>query len=103
MRRLFNGIWNVITTLYRLIVIGMLLVFGLLFYALLQGGTPVRVPDNVALVLAPTGQVVDLHDVDPTQRLFEDLAGEIPSRTVLRDLTDALHAAAGDDRVRMWC
>lgn len=99
MRRLFDGIWRVITTLYRLIVIGMLLVFGLLAYAAFKGGTPVRVPDGVALVLAPTGQIVDQRDADPTQRLFEDLAGDVPSQTALRELTDALHAAANDDRI----
>ncbi|MGH8482178.1 MAG: signal peptide peptidase SppA, partial [Nevskiaceae bacterium] len=60
-----------------------------------------KVEDNVALVIYPSGQLVEARDEDPTQRFFEELSGEPPSQTPVRDLTDALEKGAADPRVAL--
>ena len=99
MRKLFRLLWNLVTALYRIVVLLLLILLGVAVWAALQDVAPVRVPDKVALVLAPSGDVVDHLDTDPMQRALEQWAGEMPSQTLLRDLTDALYAAAGDPRI----
>ena len=70
-------------------------------WLILQGGPTPRMEDNVALVIYPSGQLVESRDDDPAQRFFEELAGEPPSQTPVRDLTDALEKGAKDPRVAL--
>lgn len=63
-----------------------------------HGGPPVRVENNVALALIPTGNVVDQTN-NAGQSLLRQLGQTKPSQTLLRDLTAALDAAAGDARI----
>lgn len=98
-RRFFGGVWSLIVNLYRgVIIIGFfLLLFSL--YSAFTGGPAQHVESNVALVLWPSGALVDQLDSDPSQRLIEQFSGEPPSQTRLRDLTQALEAAATDARI----
>lgn len=99
LRRTFDFVWGVIVTIYRVVVIaGVLLALTLAWFAL-RGGTPTVVENNVALVLAPTGMLVEQIDQDPGQLLFENISGEMPSQSSLRDLIEALETAATDDRI----
>lgn len=100
MRRLLRGLWLLINTAYRLVVLLVLAAVGLAIWAAVRDAAPPRVPDGVALVIAPSGVVVDHLDADPFERFVQDMAGEPPSQTLLRDLTDALQAAAEDRRIR---
>lgn len=97
--RLLGGIWTLIVTIYRGLVILGFFIFLFFLWTAVQGGPARKVDDNVALVLWPSGALVDQLDSDPSQRLFEQLSGELPSQTLLRDLVDALEAAAEDDRI----
>lgn len=98
-RRLFDLAWSAVVTLYRVVVIvGIVLVLGLIWMAM-QGGRPVKVENNVALVLAPTGVLTEQIDIDPGQRFMEQLSGDGPSQSRLRDLIDALDAARDDERI----
>ena len=99
--RAFGFLWALITGVYRFIVIVLvLLMIGGIWMAL-QGGPTPRMDDNVALVIYPSGQLVESRDDDPTQRFFEELSGEPPSQTPVRDLTDALEKGAKDPRVTL--
>lgn len=100
-RRFFGGIWSLIVNLYRAVVIVGFCVFLYLLYTAFTGGPAKHVDSNVALVLWPSGALVDQLDNDPGQRLLEQFSGDPPSQTRLRDLTDALEAAATDDRIPM--
>jgi protease-4 len=100
-RRLFGGLWSLIVNIYRgFVIIGFLLSLYLL-WSLFSGGPTKHVDDNVALVLWPTGALVDRLDQDPGQRLIEQFSGEPPSQTRLSDLTEALEAAATDSRINL--
>jgi protease-4 len=99
--RAFGLIAALITGVYRLIVIALVLLLVGGIWLALQGGPPPRMDDNVALVIYPSGQLVESRDQDPTQRFFEELAGDPPSQTPLRDLIEALEKGASDPRVAL--
>ncbi len=98
-RRMFDFLWGLIVTVYRVVVIIAILAALALAWMAIRGGSPVRVEDNVALVLAPSGALVDQVDEDPSRRFLESFGGELPSQSGLRDLIDALDAARDDDRI----
>jgi protease-4 len=99
--RVFGWIWALVNGLYRLIVIGVFLLVAVGIWIAVQGGATPRMESNVALVLYPSGQLVEARDEDPTQRFFEELAGDPPSQTPVRDLTEALEKGATDERITM--
>ena len=97
LRRGFDLIWGVVITFYRLLIILSVVIFvGVLWTAFSGGPTP-TVEDNVALVIWPAGEMVD--QLDNERRFVEQIMREPPSQTRLRDLTDALEAAADDKRI----
>ncbi len=97
--RLFGFIWGVFVVLFRtFVVLGVLLSLALAWFAF-KGKAPVAIDDNVALILAPSGSLVEQIDADPGQQFLEDVSGDMPSQSSLRDLIDALNAARDDDRI----
>ena len=99
--RLFGALFALIDAVYKLVVILLLLVIVGGIWMALQGGPAPQMEDKVALVIYPTGQLVDSTDSDAAQRFFEDLAGEAPAQTSLRSLTDALEKGAQDPRITL--
>lgn len=97
--RFFGFIWSVFVVLFRTILVLTVLIAVVAVWFAVRGERPVRIEDNVALVLAPSGSLVEQIDADPGQRFFEDISGEMPSQSSLRELIDALHAAQDDDRI----
>jgi protease-4 len=96
--RLFGWIWRLFVGAYRvLIILWTLVVAGLIWFAL-QGGAPVRVENNTALTLVPSGTLVEQIN-SPNAGLLRQLGETRPSQTLLRDLTDALGAATTDSRI----
>jgi protease-4 len=97
--RFFGAIWKIAVLLYRTIFILSLAVSLFVIWTLVGGSRLPTVEDNVALILAPTGDLVEQIDQDPGQQLFESFTGEAPSQTLLRDLVDALEFAKDDPRI----
>lgn len=97
--RLFRFVWNLVVGIYKLFVILFLVLSGVLLWLALRDGPGVKIENNVALVVAPTGVLVDQIDRDPSQAFFEDVAGEVTSQSTVRDMTQALENAAGDTRI----
>ena len=97
--RFFNGLWSIVVWGYRLLVIAMLcLSLGLLWMAW-GGKRAAPIESNVALVIAPSGELVEQLDQDPAQQFAEEFRGDLPSQTTLRDLIEALDLAASDARI----
>ena len=94
--RLIRGAFTVVRTLLQLIV---LLVLVAVLVNVFQGSA-VQVPESGALVLAPTGLLVDELAGDAIIRAFNDAQGVPPQETLVKDLVDALDAAADDDRIQ---
>ena len=99
--RFFNGLWNVIVWGYRLIIIAMVMVSLSLLWMSFGGKRAATIENNMALVIAPTGELVEQNDQDPTQQFAEEFNGDLPSQTVLRDLIEALDLAKDDVRITM--
>ncbi|MGQ0621182.1 MAG: signal peptide peptidase SppA [Panacagrimonas sp.] len=95
--RILGFIWGAVIALYRLMIILSVVVFLGFLWMTFRGGPTPTVEDNVALVLWPTGELVD--QLDRERRLLERFTSEPPSQTLLRDLIDALDAAAEDPRI----
>lgn len=98
-RRLFNGLWAVMSTLYKLFIMLSLVVFVGMLWLAAKGGRAPTVEENMALVVWPSGNLVEQLDHQPGRRLFEQFSGEPASQTLLRDLVEALERGARDDRI----
>lgn len=98
--RLFDWAWRVVTTLYKLVVICGVVITIIAVWFAYHGGSAVKVQQNVALVLAPSGSLVEQLSYEPGRALLEDIAGDQPSQTLLRDLIETLDKAALDPRIK---
>jgi protease IV len=95
---ILNFLWRGLDGLRKFLHLILLLVlFGFLFGAL-RVSIPV-VPHKAALVIAPEGEIVEQLSGDPIARAFEEARGQGKAETLLWDLTDAIRAAAKDDRI----
>jgi len=99
-RRIFDGLWTVISTLYKaVIMIGFVFFLGTLWFLWSGPRLSAEVEDNVALIVAPTGALVDRVDIDPRWALIDQLAGAPPPQTAMRDVITAFERGAEDPRI----
>jgi len=97
--RLLGFIWRGLDGLRRVLhLILLLVIFGFIFGAL-RTSIP-SLPSRAALVIAPEGEIVEQMSGDPLDRAIAEAQGQGPSETLLRDLVDAIRAAADDDKVQ---
>ena len=94
----FRGVWRGLDVLRRLMhLLLLLLIFGFIIGAL-RGGVP-KIPASGALLIQPSGEIVEQRSGDPLTIAFNEARGAAAGETLLWDLTDALRAAADDRRV----
>ncbi len=97
--RLLRALWYGLNTLRR--VLHLILLVGLLIIVLAAiVGQPVPVPASAALVINPTGMLVEQLEGSPLDRALADLNNQAPPQTLLREVTDSLERAAEDDRIK---
>ena len=98
--RFIYGIWRGLDVLRRCMHLLLLLaLFGIVIGALRQS-TP-RLPDKAALVVRPSGDIVEQLSGEPIERALNEAQGEGVPQTLLWDLTSAIRAAAVDPRILM--
>lgn len=98
-RSFFAGLWRGLDGLRKTLhLILLLIIFGVLI-GVLRGSVP-RIPAKAALLLAPEGTLVEQLTGAPLERALQQARGEGRAETLLWDLTDTLHAAAGDSRIQ---
>ncbi|HXL97719.1 MAG TPA: signal peptide peptidase SppA, partial [Steroidobacteraceae bacterium] len=96
--RFFYGLWRGLDVLRRCLHLLLLLaLFGILIGALRQA-TP-RLPQKAALVVRPSGAIVEQLSGQPIERALNEAQGEGMPQTLLWDLTTAIRAAASDPRI----
>lgn len=100
--RFFGFIWRIVEILRR-VIITLAILGSIAFFALflLLGSESTQVEDNIVLVWAPTGELVDTIDKPAGDEVIQQLLGEPPAQTRVRDLIKTLVHAADDDRVSM--
>lgn len=98
MRRLFAFLGRIIDAIR--VVLGrlvFLLVLGIILYAVFSGPEPLAVPEESALVWAPSGVITEQRSQGNPVDLL--LGSALPQNSELQDLLDALARAKTDDRI----
>jgi protease-4 len=96
--RFIYGIWRGLDVLRRCMHLLLLLaLFGIVIGALRQS-TP-RLPEKAALVVRPSGDIVEQLSGEPIERALNEAQGQGVPQTLLWDLTSAIRAAALDPRI----
>ena len=101
--RFFLGIWNVIDGARKLVLNAVFLLFlFLLVMAFIGTGNALVVQPNTALIISPSGNVVEEYSGTPLDQALMQATEEKPSETRLRDLVEAMRRARDDkDIVRL--
>ena len=101
MMRLLKGIWRVLSGISRVITVLAPLVFVAIFVIAFSAGlsdsTPEPLPDKAALLIAPSGPLVE--DAPPVDPVSAFLNQDYDQPTLLNDLVRAIRWAAEDDRI----
>lgn len=96
---LVRALWYGLNTVRRILhLILLLAIFGILLAG--SVGQPVAVPSSAALVVNPTGMLVEQLEGSPLDRALAEINNDVPPQTLLRDVTDSLERAASDDRIK---
>jgi protease IV len=97
---LLRAIWAGLNTIRKILhLILLLVIFGLLLAGAV--GQPVHFPSSAALVINPTGMLVEQLEGSPLDRAIAQMNNEAPPQTLLRDVTDSLDQAVTDDRIKV--
>ncbi|MGN6520185.1 MAG: signal peptide peptidase SppA [Dokdonella sp.] len=97
-RRFFRGLWDALNFTRRLVFNLIFLALLLAFFGAFFASRPLLAP-RTALVLDPSGAIVEQYSTDPTQRALSSIAGNESPEVQLRDLLRAIDAAAKDARI----
>jgi protease-4 len=98
-KRSLGWIWWVLDGARKVLHL-LVLLFVLILVLASLAPDEVVVPDDVALVLAPDGTLVDQLSGDPLDRAIARARGVPIRETLVKDLIDSIRAAAQDDRIR---
>lgn len=98
-KKVLGWMWLALDGTRKVLHLVILLFVLVLVLASLAPDAP-AVPDEVALVLAPDGDLVDQLSGDPLDRALARARGVPVRETLVKDLIDAIRAADDDDRVR---
>ena len=98
-RSLFVGIWRAAEGVRKILhLIFLLLVVGILIAGVATQDPP-RVPEQAALMVAPEGRLVEELSGSVLERALAEAQGVDIGETLLKDVIDAIRAAADDDRI----
>lgn len=97
--RWVRRLWRAVDLGTRILFSAVVLMLTFLFLGLLADDTP-TVPSKAALVISPSGQLVEQLAGDPVERAVDKLFGEEQPETLWRDVDDAIRAAKDDDRIQ---
>lgn len=96
--RLMSSLWRGINGLRKVLHLLLLLFIFAVFVGAVSGGPPL-LPKQAALVIKPSGALVEQLAGDPYERALDELLGEAPAQTLVKDIVDALEFARTDDRI----
>lgn len=91
--------WRVLDFLRRFLHLLLMLLVLVLVFAVFSR-TPVIVPGTAALVVVPTGTLVEQLAGRPIDRALNEASGDGETQTLVRDLTRAILSAADDRRIQ---
>ncbi len=95
----FVKLWHGLDVLRRVLHLLLLLALLAVLIAALRNSIP-KLPDRGALVIRPSGDIVEQLSGEPLQRAISEAQDQSPPQTLLWDLTRAIRGAAKDPRVQ---
>ncbi|MGI9225732.1 MAG: signal peptide peptidase SppA [Woeseiaceae bacterium] len=96
--RLITSLWHGVNGLRKVLHLLLLLFVFLVFFGALSG-TPPLLPQQAALLIKPSGALVEQLAGSPYDRAVAELLGERRAQTLVQDIVDALEYAQTDDRI----
>ncbi|MDP6416236.1 MAG: signal peptide peptidase SppA, partial [Gammaproteobacteria bacterium] len=97
--RFLRFIWRFLNNIRKgFQILLMLLILGLIIAGLAE--TEPSIPPSAVLVVSPSGVLVDQLKGDPLEHAIAEAQGTGIQQTLLTDITDSLHAAADDERIK---
>jgi protease-4 len=97
LRGIFRFVWHLLDGLRRAVHLVLMLLVLLLVLAMLSTA-PVIVPQSAALVISPSGDLVDELQGSAIDRALDEARG-IERETLVRDVVEAIDRARDDDRI----
>lgn len=91
--------WRSLDFIRRLVHLLLMLLVLVVIFALFSD-TPVIVPRTAALVVKPTGELVEQLEGRPIDRALNEASGDGETQTLVRDLAKAILHAADDRRIQ---
>ena len=95
----FGTLWRVLGKLARAIKVLIIFMF-LVFLLTSLFGARVQVPESAALIVDPSGILVDQLEGDPFERALAELQDSPRDQTRVKDVVDSLRAAQDDERIQ---
>ena len=96
--RLFRFLWSGVDGLRKILHLMVLLfIFSIIVSAL--ASSSVVIPQSGALVIQPAGNIVEQLAGDPFDRALQELMGDGPPQTLMKDIVDGLEFAKDDERI----
>jgi protease-4 len=95
----FRNLWRGLDVLRRVLHLLVLLALFTLLIVGLRGSIP-HLPERGALVIHPSGDIVEQLAGQPLQRALSEAQGESAPQTLLSDLTRAIRGAGTDTRIQ---
>ncbi|MCW8846764.1 MAG: signal peptide peptidase SppA [Gammaproteobacteria bacterium] len=96
--RVFLFIWHAMDAARKVMHFVLMLTFFVILLAALSPKV-YKIPSGIALVLSPSGNLVEQTTGDPLERALEQASGNETLETQMRDLIEAVDRAADDKRV----
>jgi protease-4 len=98
-KKIFSTLWTGVNGLRKVLhLLVLLFVFSIVFGAL--SSTAPRMPSEAALVIQPTGVLVEQLEGDPYDRAIAGLFGDEDPQTLVQDIIDGLEYAKDDERIK---
>jgi protease-4 len=96
--KVLHWIWGGLDGLRKVLHLLLLLALFSVLWGVFSRPIPL-VPDKAALVIDPSGPLVEQLAGDPIERAIAEVLRQQPPQTLLRDVVDAIESAAEDDRI----
>jgi protease-4 len=98
--RFFSAIWRGFDGVRKVLHLVLLLFIFLVFFGSMSGAPPI-LPKSAALLIQPSGALVEQLEGDPFDRAVSDLLDDGRQQTLVQDIVDSLRFAKDDDRIEL--
>jgi protease-4 len=96
--RLFRFLWRGVDGLRKILqLLVLLFIFSIIISSL--SSSSIVIPQSGALVIQPAGNIVEQLVGNPFDRALQELMGDGPPQTLMKDIVDGLDFAKDDERI----